>query len=32
MRLLIIGNKLKVSEGEEDGGWDNWVTDIKEGM
>ena len=27
-RLLIIGNELRVAEGE---GWGNWVMDIKEG-
>ena len=30
-RFLIIGNKLKVTGGEEVGGWGKWVMDTKEG-
>ena len=29
-RLLIIGNKLRVTGGEVDRGWGNWVMNIKE--
>ena len=31
MRLLIIGNKLRVAGGEGVGGWSNCVMGIKEG-
>ena len=31
-RLLIIGNKVKVTGREMGGEWGNWMMDIKEGM
>ena len=31
-RLLILGNKQRVAEGEVVGGWDNWVMSTKEGI
>ena len=30
-RLLTVGNKLRVPEGEVRGGWDIWVMGMKEG-
>ena len=32
MRLLTIGNKLRVAGGELVGAWGNWVMGIKEGV
>ena len=32
MRLLTIGNKLRVAGEVGEGGWGNWVMGIKEGM
>ena len=30
-RLLTLGNELGVVEGEEGGGWDDWVMGTEEG-